>query len=220
MILWTALRNFVESKNILKLNTYLKESSKAIIANSKSITSKGDVKGPVSSTDGEVVVFNKTTGKVIKGSVVQATSNGLMIDSESGEKGLRMGGAGNVSFVGRYSNYMSLYNHLNTSKEFKIPDSGDPTIGGKKVWHEGNDAALMKEMGQLPSNADFNNYTEMGVWYIGNASGMSNDPNVSWATLVVIKPWYYCKQTVFNSNGTLKYERYRNTNTWTPWAAY
>lgn len=98
----------------------------------------GDVRGPESSADGEVAVFDSTTGKVIKGSVVQATNNGFMIDSESGEKGLRMGGVGNVSFVGRYSNYMSLYNHLNTGKEFKIPDSGEPTIGGKKVWHEGN----------------------------------------------------------------------------------
>ena len=98
----------------------------------------GDVVGPTSSTDGNVVVFDSTTGKAIKGSVVQATANGLMIDNSSAEKGLRMGGTGNVSFVGRYSNYMSLYNHLNPSKEFKMPDSGEPTIGGNIVWHAGN----------------------------------------------------------------------------------
>lgn len=168
-------------------------------------TGTGDVRGPESSVDGEVAVFDSTTGKVIKGSVVKATNNGIMIDSENGEKGLRMGGTGNVSFVGRYSNYMSLYNHLNSSKEFKIPDSGEPTIGGNKVWHEGNDGSGSgldaDKLDGMEANSftqskvtgngqDLNDLTQSGVYRLSGELANAPVAGLDWSQLLVLHGGY------------------------------
>ncbi len=62
----------------------------------------------------------------------------LNITTGLAEQGIRFGGTGNTSFIGRYSTYMSVFNHLNPSQELKIPDSGSATIGGNTIWTSGN----------------------------------------------------------------------------------
>ncbi len=71
--------------------------------------------------------------------VITFTSRPI-VNTGATENGIRFRGA-SLDFVGRYGSYISLFNQLNTSREIKIPDSGDVTIGGNVVWHAGNDGA-------------------------------------------------------------------------------
>jgi hypothetical protein len=85
---------------------------------------------------------------------------------------------------------------------------------------DGCEAGVMQRYrGTLPGNANFNDYTSMGIWNIGDASGMANDPGLSWATLVVTRA-SYIRQQVYRWNGDIKKERYSNRSTWTSWASY
>lgn len=80
-------------------------------------------------------------------------------------------------------------------------------------------SVLQKYRGAIPSNANFNDYTSMGVWHVGDAANLSNDPGISWATLVVTRA-NYIRQQVYRWNGETKKERYSNESTWTSWASY
>ena len=63
-------------------------------------------------------------------------TGGLQITTGATESGIRFRSA-TGDFVGRYSNYVSLYNQLNGSVEIKLPDSGNATIGGNAIFHDG-----------------------------------------------------------------------------------
>ena len=95
-------------------------------------------------------------------------TGGLIVATGITESGIRFRGAG-LDFVGRYSNYVSLYNQLNSTTEIKLPDSGSATIGGNIIFHDG-----------YHPNAD--TWTTARTLTIGNTGkSVNGSGNVSWS---------------------------------------
>lgn len=249
MNIWNGLRNFVESKNILKLNTHLKESSRAI---------NERVVGPKSSINAHIPVFDGANGKKIKDGGQKLSdylpkSGGEVTGKTTFDAKTQFEQPIQVSYPGRkYSAYIATssieneyifggsnnsdYNascYVRVAQDKLQYKDGTNTYN---IWHSGNDGAgsgldanliggvsntdVMRYIGSLPSSANFNDFTAIGIWHIGNSSNMSNDPGVSWATLIVTRALSYRKQEVYNHDGNSRYWRFSNGSVWSSWAAY
>jgi hypothetical protein len=118
------------------------------------------VSGTVDGVD--IAALNTTVSDKVSKAGDTMTGN-LLIATGATESGIRFRGA-TLDFVGRYSNYVSLYNELNSNQELKIPDSGLATLGGNPIftdaYHPNADtlttARNIALTGAVTGNADFN----------------------------------------------------------------
>lgn len=194
------------------------------------LTAKGSIiAASAASTPAEITVG--TDGKYLKAD--SSATGGVSWDTPAGS------GTGDVIGPATHAaSYVPMWNATPNSKtlvegkaltgtDAKIVSGTAGTSGHLASWDANGDVigagyaptVLLKLMGSLPTSANWNDYTEMGIYAVASASTHTNAAG-SYGTLQVINNGQtYIRQEFWTYQGSTKKTRYfYDGTTWTAWA--
>lgn len=118
---------------------------------------------------------------------------------------------------------------MNSSDQALIGDSalslllrsnGTNTLNGNEIWHSGNDSGFMKKVADIPSSADLNTYTTLGMYHQNSNANTTSGSNypinlAGWLEVYTDGSMTYQRYTEYLS-GTV-YTRVKYNSSWSAW---